>query len=109
MGDFVMIGGNPTGRVGLFGSSEIHALLAIESKLERELKTLLLTIVIDCCCFCWPGSKKGARIFYCFFFFFLCMFFLQVARKISNIWEENVTTGSSNFMQGKEDAVSLFL
>ena len=51
-----MIGGNPTGRVGLLGSSEIHALLAIESKLERELKTLLLTIVIFCC-------------------FFLCMFF----------------------------------
>ena len=76
MGDFVMIGGNPTRRVGLLGSSEIHALLAIESKLERELKTLLLTIVIDCCCFFWPGSKKGSWIcLLCFCFFSVHVFF----------------------------------
>ena len=67
MGDFVMIGGNPTGRVGLLGCSEIRALFSIESKQERELKTLLWTIVVV---FFGPGSKKGAR------FFLLCVFFL---------------------------------
>ena len=95
--------------MGLLGSSEIHDLLAIESKLERELKTLLLTIVIDCCCF-FGQVPKGSQDFLLFFLFFsVHVFFFQVARKISNIWEENVTTGSTNFMQGKEDAVSLFL
>ena len=76
MGDFVMIGGNPTGRVGLLGSSEIHALFAIESKLERELKTLLLTIVIDCCCFFGQVPKREPG-----FVFFCACFFIQVARK----------------------------
>ena len=70
MGDFVMIEGNPTGRVGLLGCSEIRALFSIESKQERELKTLLWTIVVV---FFGQVPKREPGFFYCVFF--------QVARK----------------------------
>lgn len=74
MGDFFMIGGNPTGRVGLLGCSEIRALFSIESKQERELKTLLWTIVVVVFLGQVPKREPG---------FFYCVCFFQVARKIT--------------------------